>query len=305
MDTNKGNIRHASGPFLWTAENGMDPDEVYSFIAELINQNAELSEKLEYLNSQIKLSEENQIKARSQAESVVSEIEREAKNRVSAIISEAENRAKLEADRIKAEAEQKIEDARQERINAAIQEGQFITQKAIEMAEIIKARAEEEAKKIIYEAEKEAEHSQKETHRFSENETRNALREENEKAPQAALVTKEKAMQRAPVAEARGGVRVKGALVYSWNMEICRQPHSIEIVLDTIIGLFATGSGRLLVDGWMVCEWGWNPFTIIPNGRLEFEVAGRGAYVRAKGTATNYPVLVLDNQEIPPAISKI
>jgi hypothetical protein len=87
-------------------------------------------------------------------------------------------------------------------------------------------------------------------------------------------------------------------------MEICREQHSIEIVLGTILGLFATGSGRLLVDGWMVCEWGWNPFTIIPNGRLEFEVAGRGAYVRAKGTATNYPVLVLDNQEIPPVISK-
>lgn len=302
MDTNKGNIRHSAEPFLWTAKNGLDPDEVYSFIVELINQNAELSQKLENLDSLVKLSENTLTETRKQAEHIAVGIEREAHNRASTIISEAENRAKMEADRIRAETEQRIEDARQERINAAIQEGQLITEKAIEMAEIIKARAEEEAKRIISKAEKEAEYARKEVRRSVENEPRNTSKEENGKVFQGASVTKQKAVKQMSGAEARGGVT--GALIYSWNMEICRQQHSIEIVLNTILGLFATGSGRLLVDGEIECEWGWNPFTIIPKGKLEFEVAGRGAYLRSKGSATNYPVLVLDNQEIPPVISR-
>jgi vacuolar-type H+-ATPase subunit H len=303
MDINKVDMRRISEPSFGTAANGLDPDEVYSFIIALIDQNAELVGKLENLDSLKKLSENIIIEARRQAECIASEIEKEANNRASAIISEAENRAKVEADRIKAKEERKIEDARQERINTAIQEGQVITQKAIEKAEIIEARAKEEVKKIIDEAEKKAEYSRKEVRKLAEKETQNTLKEKNGKAPREALPIKQRPEKRESNSEVRW--RVKGMVRYYWNMEIERQQHSIEIFLNTVLGIFATGGGQLLVDGGTVLNWGGNPFTLIPKGRIDFEVIGRRAFIKSKGTTSNHPVLVLGNQEIPPIISKI
>ena len=313
VDINTDDIRRIFDPSLGTSTNGHDPEEIYSFISALIDQNAELAGKLEDLNSRIKLLGDSKIEARRQAESIASDIEKEAnrrasaiiseaENRASAIISDAENRAKVEADRIKAEAEQKIEDAKQERINIAIQEGQVITQKAIEMAGMIEARAKEEAKKIMAEAAGNSEYSRKESQKVAAKETQNKLKEESRKAPQEALPTKQKPEKINANSEVRGGI--KGIVKYYWNMEIEQQQHNIEILLNTVLGIFATGGGRLLVDGRTVLNWGGNPFTLLPKGQLEFEVVGRRALIKAKGTTSNHPVLVLGNQEIPPIISK-
>ncbi len=301
MDTDKGDIRHVSIPDFLTAESELDPDELRSFIISLVDQNAELGRKLEELNSVIKLSENTIIEVRKQAERIASEIVKEANNKASAIISEAQKTGELEEDRIKAEAKQKKEHARQEGINAAAEEGQVILQSAIDKAEIIKAQAEVEAKKIIDEAKKEAEYSRKKARKLVENETQNILKEQNGRAAQAALPSKQKDERQEYHSKPRGE---KGIVRYCWNVEIERQQHKIEILLNTALGLFATGGGRLLVDGETMHDWGCNPFTLIPKGRLEVEVANRRAFISPKGTTTKYPVLVLGNQEIPPILIK-
>jgi vacuolar-type H+-ATPase subunit H len=301
MDTDKGDIRHVSIPDFLTAESELDPDELRSFIISLVDQNAELGRKLEELNSVIKLSENTIIEVRKQAERIASEIVKEANNKASAIISEAQKKGELEADRIEAEAKQKKEHARQEGINAAAEEGQVILQSAIDKAEIIKAQAEVEAKKIIDEAKKEAEYSREKARKLVENETQNILKEQNGRAAQTALPSKQKDERREYHSKPRGE---KGIVRYCWNVEIERQQHKIEILLNTALGLFATGGGRLLVDGETMHDWGCNPFTLIPKGRLEVEVAHRRAFISPKGTTTKYPVLVLGNQEIPPILIK-
>lgn len=86
---------------------------------------------------------------------------------------------------------------------------------------------------------------------------------------------------------------------HCWNIEIKGQRHDIEVLSNTIVGFFATGGGRLLVDGKTVCDWGCNPLTIIPKGRLDVEVGGKRASIMTKGRFTNYLVLVIDAQEMP------
>jgi len=303
MDIKKGNSGLISAPSFWAAKNGLDPDEVYSFITALIDQNADLVSKLEKLDSLIKLSEDASAEARRKAEHITSEIEKEARNRASAIISEAENKAKAEADRIKAEAERKTEEARQERINTAIQEGQVITQKAIETAEAIEARAEAESRKIIAEAKKEAESSRKEVRKFAEQETQNILKEQIEEAPREALPAKRRAEKRDGNSDMLG--KLKGMMRYNWNMEIKGQQYDIELQLDTILGRFALGSGQWLVNGEVLSNWGLNLLRVIPKGKLDFEISGIKAVIKSRGTTTDCPVLVLGDQEIPPVVSKI
>jgi len=302
MDTDKGDIRHASIPDFLTAESELDPDELRSFIISLVDQNAELGRKLEELNSVIKLSENTLTEVRKQAERIASEIVKEANNRASAIISEAQKKGKLEADRIEAEARQKKEEARQKGVNAAAEEGQDILQSAINKGEIIKAQAEVEAKKILEEAKKEAEYSQKKAMRLAENETQNIPKEQDGTTAQAALPRKQKDEGQVNYSKQRQGQ--KGTVRYCWNVEIERQQHKIEVLLNTALGLFATGGGRLLVDGETMHNWGCNPFTLIPGGRLEVKIANRRAFISPKGTTTKYPVLVLGNQEIPPILIK-
>jgi vacuolar-type H+-ATPase subunit H len=302
MDTDKGDLKHVAIPDFLTAESELDPDELRSFIISLVDQNAELGRKLEELNSVIKLSENTLIEVRKQAERIAGEIVKEANNKASAIISEAQKKGKLEADRIEAEAKQKKEDARQKGINAAAEKGQVILQSAIDKAEIIKAQAEVEAKRIIDEAKKEAEYSQKKARTLVEDETPNILREQNGGAAQAALPRKQKEKRQEYHSKPRRGE--KGTVRYCWNVEIERQQHKIEVLLNTALGLFATGGGRLLVDGETINDWGCNPFSLIPGGRLDVEVANRRAFISPKGTTTKYPVLILGNQEIPPILIK-
>jgi len=93
-------------------------------------------------------------------------------------------------------------------------------------------------------------------------------------------------------------------LKYNWTLNVKGQEHRIQLQMDTIIGSFGIGSGRLVVDGTTVRDWGCNPFRMIPKGSCEFEVSGRAASVKSKFTATSLFFLVLDGQEIPPIESK-
>ena len=87
-----------------------------------------------------------------------------------------------------------------------------------------------------------------------------------------------------------------------WNVEIRGEQHNIEIQLDTILGIFGTGAGRLLVDGEIVRCWGCNPFRLIPGGRINIEVTGKKSFVMSKGGNCRYLVLVSDAQEILPIV---
>jgi len=152
MDKNEWAVKRISGPQLWTVKDRLDIDEAYTFIIALIDQNSELSSRVEYLDSLIKLLAKNIIETRKQAERIASEILKEANKRASGIILEAEHRAKLEIDRMKAEAENRVEADRQEAINAAIEKGRAIVQETIDKAKIIRAEAEAQAREVIDEA---------------------------------------------------------------------------------------------------------------------------------------------------------
>jgi hypothetical protein len=89
-------------------------------------------------------------------------------------------------------------------------------------------------------------------------------------------------------------------LKYNWKVNIKGQQHNVQLQMDTILRFFGSGSGRLLVDGSSVRDWGCNPFRMIPKGSCEFEIDGKKASIRSKFAWTSLFFLVLDEQEIPP-----
>jgi hypothetical protein len=93
-------------------------------------------------------------------------------------------------------------------------------------------------------------------------------------------------------------------LRYNWTLNIKGQEYRIQLQMDTIVGSFGTGSGRLVVDGTTARSWGCNPFRMIPKGSCEFQLGDRSAYIISKFTSTSLFFLVLNGQEIPPMESK-
>jgi hypothetical protein len=91
---------------------------------------------------------------------------------------------------------------------------------------------------------------------------------------------------------------------YNWNVEMKGQQCNIEVQLDNVLDVFATGGGRLVVNEKIISHWGCSPFTLIPKGKLDFQVAGKKVYIITTGTITNSLALVLDDQEIPPIVAK-
>jgi len=89
-------------------------------------------------------------------------------------------------------------------------------------------------------------------------------------------------------------------LKYNWMLKVNGQEHNIQLQMDTALGLFGTGSGRLMVDEKTVHRWGCNPFRMIPKGSYAFEVDGKGVSVKSKFSAAGLFFLVLDGKEIPP-----
>jgi hypothetical protein len=93
-------------------------------------------------------------------------------------------------------------------------------------------------------------------------------------------------------------------LRYNWSVKLKGQEHSIQLQMDTILRFFGTGSGRLVVDGRTVREFGCNPFRMLPKGSCEFEIDGKKASIISRFTGTSLFFLVLDGQETPPIESK-
>ena len=106
MDASKGNESELWQRKFKIVKKGLDQAQVFSFVSNLIDQNKELTSKLEHIDSLKKLAEKTVIEADKHAQRIKIEIEEEANAAAASIIAEAENRSKAEAERLIAEAEQ-------------------------------------------------------------------------------------------------------------------------------------------------------------------------------------------------------
>jgi vacuolar-type H+-ATPase subunit H len=134
--------------------NGLDENEVVSFLGGLIQENADLVTKLENLDSLKKLAENAVIEAQNEAEGIKSKIEQNAKETASAIIAEAKEAAEKNARERMEETERS--------------------------AETIKASAEEEANRIKVEARQKVEELALEIRATVQKEMQNVLRTKRE-----------------------------------------------------------------------------------------------------------------------------
>ena len=123
--------------------------ELSFFISSLIDQNAELTRKLEELNSLSELADQIMEEVYKQAETIKSQAEEDARARAAAIIRESEAKAKLQAEKILAEAKQKAEGIIEEKTQMAIQQGLLIIQKAQQQALSIIDEVEKQAEGIV------------------------------------------------------------------------------------------------------------------------------------------------------------
>jgi len=112
---------------------GLD-EELSFFISSLIDQNAELTRKLQELNSFGELTDQIMEEVHKQAETIKSQAQEDANARAAVIIRESEAKAKLEAEKILAEAKQKGQGIIEEKTQMAIQQGLLIIQKAQQQA---------------------------------------------------------------------------------------------------------------------------------------------------------------------------
>jgi vacuolar-type H+-ATPase subunit H len=156
MDTSNGKSKEARRPKFKTVKNGLDEAEVFSYINELVEQNKNLSNKLEHIDSLIRLAERTVIEADNESERIKKEIEENANAKAANIIAEAEKKAKTEANSVIVEAQRRAEQRTQELIAAAEQQAQSILKDTAGRAEKIESDANEEANNEIAEAEQKA-----------------------------------------------------------------------------------------------------------------------------------------------------
>jgi len=128
-----------------TVTNAVDED-LFALISSLMDQNAELMQKIQELNYQKELANSVGTEAHKQEETIKLFVEMEARDRASAIIKEAETKARIEADKVLAEAKQEAEEIRGKK-----------TQFAIKQALLIVATAQEKALSILDDVRKQAE----------------------------------------------------------------------------------------------------------------------------------------------------
>ncbi len=155
-----GKVREIWGRQFRVVRDGLDEAEVFAFVSRIIDQNSELSSRLEHVDSLKRLAENAVIEATKQAERIKTETTEETNKEAKEIIIQAEEQTKAEAERIIAEAEE----SSLEKIAASEQLAQDMLQaaeqKAWAQAERIVTEAEQnaraQAEKIITEAEEKA-----------------------------------------------------------------------------------------------------------------------------------------------------
>jgi len=128
-----------------TVTNAVDED-LFALISSLIEQNAELMQKVQELNSQKELTNSVVTESHKQEETIKLSAEMQVMDRAFAIMQEAVTKARIEADKVLAEAKQEAEEIRENK-----------TQFAIKQALLIVATAQEKALSILADVRKQAE----------------------------------------------------------------------------------------------------------------------------------------------------
>jgi vacuolar-type H+-ATPase subunit H len=155
--------------------NAASDGDMMAFINSLIEQNAELTQKLRQLASQAALADEIVAKAQQKAESIRQLAEKEANNRAASIIQELEKKAKAEADSILTKSIKQAEDIK------SLKEKEASARAAAIISES-EAKAKLEADRILAEARRQAQV---------------IAEEENKKAQQYGLLIIDKAREKA------------------------------------------------------------------------------------------------------------
>jgi len=138
MDTSNDNVSDFLKKKFKIVKEGLDQEEVFSFISNLIDQNNELTAKLEHIDTLKKLAEKTVIEADKQAETIKLEIQEKSNAEAADTIARAEEKARAQAEEIIAEAQQRK--AESDRMIAEADE------KAKAEAATILAEAEEKAR---------------------------------------------------------------------------------------------------------------------------------------------------------------
>ena len=117
----------------FTITDSVDED-LFALISSLIDQNAELMQKVQELNSHKEPANSVVTEAHKQEETITLLVEMVARDRASAIIKEAKTKARIEADIILAEAKTEAQEIIEEKNQFAIEQGLLILNKAQEKA---------------------------------------------------------------------------------------------------------------------------------------------------------------------------
>jgi vacuolar-type H+-ATPase subunit H len=155
--------------------NPISDGDMMAFVNSLIEQNAELTQKIRQLATQDTLADEIIIKAHQQAEAIRQLAEKEANDRAAGIIQELEKKAREEADSIVLQSIRQAEDIKSLKEMEANQRAAVIIHES-------EAKAKFEANQILSEARKQA---------------HDIVEEETKKAQQYGLLIIDKAREKA------------------------------------------------------------------------------------------------------------
>jgi vacuolar-type H+-ATPase subunit H len=148
MVTKNGKVKEIWGRQFSIVRNGLDEVEVFSFISRVIEQNRDLSDKLEHVDSLRRLAEKAVIEASRHSERIKTEAENIANEKALDIIGQAQQQGRAEVERIITEAEKHALD----RISASEQLAQDMLaqaeEKAKELTDQILAEAQERARTL-------------------------------------------------------------------------------------------------------------------------------------------------------------
>ena len=131
MSKADGKVIEVCGQEFRIVKNGLDEAEVLSFVSSLIDQNKQLTDKLDNLDSLMEFAQRTVVEATKQAKNLEIEMEQEANAKAASIIAEAKERAEAEADKTIAEAREKAE-AEKQRIREEAEHFRVTTTKRVE-----------------------------------------------------------------------------------------------------------------------------------------------------------------------------
>ncbi|MCJ7521614.1 MAG: hypothetical protein MUP21_05310 [Dehalococcoidia bacterium] len=246
MFATKVEVKEICGRKFRVVDSGLDEAEVAAFIGSLMDQNNELANKGEHLQSLTSLLEKVVLKAQEEADSISAEVEKkvnakantviakaeeEARARAEMTIAKAKEKAKTEAEGIIAEAQQRAEKGAQEKISLAEQQAREIVKAAEEKVEAIKVPAEKEASRIVIDAGKKAE--------VAERQAREIVKAAEEKVEaikvpaetEASRIVAE-AEQKAEAAEQRVREAIKTAEEKVSSIETAAEKEASRIILE-------------------------------------------------------------------------